>query len=215
MNDIPENLIGLDIGPKTIDRFKNVLSDSNTILWNGPLGLFENKNFELGTLEIAMHLSKIKVNNKIIIIGGGDTAAAVSKFNLNKEMTHVSTGGGSSMELMSGNKLIAIESMEVYKMTIKPIIAANWKMNKTPNEGIEFFDKIKSNFQVIEDIIIIIGTAFTGLNSFSTIPSIFKAAQNCHWEKSGAYTGEISVDMIKNCGADYVILGHFGKKAYF
>ena len=113
LSDIPENLIGLDIGPKTIDRFKNVLSDSNTILWNGPLGLFENKNFESGTLEIAMYLSKIKINNKIIIIGGGDTAAAVSKFNLNKEMTHVSTGGGSSMELMSGNKLIAIESMEV------------------------------------------------------------------------------------------------------
>ena len=113
LSDIPGNLIGLDIGPKTIDRFKNVLSDSNTILWNGPLGLFENKNFESGTLEIAMYLSKIKINNKIIIIGGGDTAAAVSKFNLNKEMTHVSTGGGSSMELMSGNKLIAIESMEV------------------------------------------------------------------------------------------------------
>ena len=113
LSDIPGNLIGLDIGPKTIDRFKNVLSDSNTILWNGPLGLFENKNFESGTLEIATYLSKIKINNKIIIIGGGDTAAAVSKFNLNKEMTHVSTGGGSSMELMSGNKLIAIESMEV------------------------------------------------------------------------------------------------------
>ena len=113
LSDIPENLIGLDIGPKTIERFKNVLSDSNTILWNGPLGLFENKNFESGTLEIATYLSKIKINNKIIIIGGGDTAAAVSKFNLNKEMTHVSTGGGSSMELMSGNKLIAIESMEV------------------------------------------------------------------------------------------------------
>ena len=113
LSDIPGNLIGLDIGPKTIERFKNVLSDSNTILWNGPLGLFENKNFESGTLEIAMYLSKIKINNKIIIIGGGDTAAAVSKFKLNKEMTHVSTGGGSSMELMSGNKLIAIESMEV------------------------------------------------------------------------------------------------------
>ena len=113
LSDIPGNSIGLDIGPKTIDRFKDVLSDSNTILWNGPLGLFENKNFESGTLEIATYLSKIKINNKIIIIGGGDTAAAVSKFNLNKEMTHVSTGGGSSMELMSGNKLIAIESMEV------------------------------------------------------------------------------------------------------
>ncbi len=100
-------------------------------------------------------------------------------------------------------------------MIIKPIIAANWKMNKTPNEGIEFFDEIKSNFSGDEDITIIIGTAFTGLNSFSTAPPIFKAAQNCHWEQSGAYTGEISVDMIKNCGADYVILGHSERRHIF
>ena len=100
-------------------------------------------------------------------------------------------------------------------MSIKPIIAANWKMNKTPNEGIEFFDKIKSNFSADKDITIIIGTAFTGLNSFSTAPPIFKAAQNCHWEQSGAYTGEISVDMIKDCGAEYVILGHSERRHIF
>ena len=100
-------------------------------------------------------------------------------------------------------------------MTNKPIIAANWKMNKTPNEGIEFLMNLKMNFQEIEDIIIIIGTAFTGLNSFSTVPPIFKAAQNCHWEQSGAYTGEISVDMIKDCNADYVILGHSERRHIF
>ena len=100
-------------------------------------------------------------------------------------------------------------------MSIKPIIAANWKMNKTPNEGTEFFDEIKSNFSGSQDIIIIIGTAFTGLNSFPTLPPIFKAAQNCHWEQSGAYTGEISVDMIKDCGADYVILGHSERRHIF
>ena len=68
LSDIPENLIGLDIGPKSIDRFKNVLSDSNTILWNGPLGLFENKNFELGTLEIATYLSKLKLKTKLLLL---------------------------------------------------------------------------------------------------------------------------------------------------
>ena len=100
-------------------------------------------------------------------------------------------------------------------MSIKPIIAANWKMNKTPKEGIEFFDEIKRNFSGNDKITIIIGTAFTGLNSFSTVPPIFKAAQNCHWEQSGAYTGEISVDMIKDCGADFVILGHSERRHIF
>ena len=78
LSDIPGNLIGLDIGPKSIESFKNVLSDSNTILWNGPLGLFENKNLESGTLEIATYLSEIKLDEQsCIIIGGGGTAAAL------------------------------------------------------------------------------------------------------------------------------------------
>ena len=95
-------LLGVELSARKNQKFNNPQASS-----------FENKNFELGTLEIAKYLAKINVNNKVTIIGGGDTAAAVSKFKLHREMTHVSTGGGSSMELMSGNKLIAIESMEV------------------------------------------------------------------------------------------------------
>ena len=113
VNEIPSNLMGLDIGPKTIDKFKRILKSASTVMWNGPLGLFENITFEEGTKDIATYLSDISEQNVKIIIGGGDTASAVSKFNLIKSMTHVSTGGGSSLELLSGNSLPAINSQEI------------------------------------------------------------------------------------------------------
>ncbi len=113
VNEIPSNLMGLDIGPKTIDKFKRILKSASTVMWNGPLGLFENITFEEGTKDIATYLSEISEQNVKIIIGGGDTASAVSKFNLIKSMTHVSTGGGSSLELLSGNSLPAINSQEI------------------------------------------------------------------------------------------------------
>jgi 3-phosphoglycerate kinase len=113
VNEIPSNLMGLDIGPKTIDKFKRILKSASTVMWNGPLGLFENITFEEGTKDIATYLSELYEQNVKIIIGGGDTASAVSKFNLIKSMTHVSTGGGSSLELLSGNSLPAINEQEI------------------------------------------------------------------------------------------------------
>jgi phosphoglycerate kinase len=113
VNEIPSKLMGLDIGPKTIKKFKKILKESKTVMWNGPLGLFENINFENGTKDIATYLSEIFMQDVKIIIGGGDTASAVSKFNLISKMTHVSTGGGSSLELLSGKSLPAIRALEI------------------------------------------------------------------------------------------------------
>ena len=113
VNEIPSKLMGLDIGPKTIKKFKKILKGSKTVMWNGPLGLFENVNFENGTKDIATYLSEIFLQDVKIIIGGGDTASAVSKFNLISKMTHVSTGGGSSLELLSGKSLPAIRALEI------------------------------------------------------------------------------------------------------
>ena len=105
--------MGLDIGPKTVKTFKRILKESKTVVWNGPLGLFENENFEIGTKNIADFLSKMISEDVKIIVGGGDTASALSKFNLINEMTHVSTGGGSSLELLSGKLLPAIKALEI------------------------------------------------------------------------------------------------------
>ena len=100
------NKIGVDIGPKTIDLFKKYIDKSSTIIWNGPVGMFELKPFEKGTKEIANILGN---SNAITIVGGGDTGAAIKKYKLNDKITHVSTGGGASLELLEGKNLPGIE----------------------------------------------------------------------------------------------------------
>ena len=111
-DSIPEKMMGLDIGPDPIQRFNSILGSSETILWNGPMGVFEVKGFESGTKEMAIHLVSCIASGSKVIVGGGDTAAALEKFDLMSEMTHVSTGGGASLELLSGNPLPAITALE-------------------------------------------------------------------------------------------------------
>ena len=110
-DSIPTNMMGLDIGNETIKLFSKILSQSGTILWNGPMGVFEKKEFENGTKEIAISLSNLKDENITTIVGGGDSASAVRKFSNIEDITHVSTGGGASLELLSGRSLPAIEAL--------------------------------------------------------------------------------------------------------
>ncbi len=106
---IPDNWIGLDVGPQTIGNYKKILNDAKTVIWNGPLGVFEFKKFAYGTEEIAKFLTTLKATT---IVGGGDSAAAVERFGLAHKLTHVSTGGGASLEFFEGKKLPGIEALE-------------------------------------------------------------------------------------------------------
>lgn len=106
--EIPEGKIAVDIGPKTISLFKNKLKSVKTVVWNGPLGIFEMDAFSNGTREIAEFIGSLKC---ISIIGGGDTAAAVAKFRQEDKMAHISTGGGASLEYMEGKTLPGIASL--------------------------------------------------------------------------------------------------------
>ena len=110
---IPKGQMGLDIGPKTIDSFSSLISNSKTVIWNGPMGAFELDNFDNGTKSLAKHIASCTEGGLISIIGGGDTASALRKFNLDNKMTHLSTGGGASIELLSGKNLPAIFALEV------------------------------------------------------------------------------------------------------
>lgn len=110
---MPVDQMGLDIGPKTIKSFSKHISESETIVWNGPMGVFESNFFQHGTRAIAEHIASCTKDGLVSIIGGGDTAFALRKFNLENKMTHLSTGGGASIELLSGKNLPAIFALEV------------------------------------------------------------------------------------------------------
>ncbi|NQU08718.1 MAG: phosphoglycerate kinase [Candidatus Abyssubacteria bacterium] len=106
--DIDNGWMGLDIGPKTVDLFRSELESAETIVWNGPLGAFEVKPFEEGTRSIAQCVAD---SGAVSVIGGGDTAAALSQFGLSGNMSHISTGGGASLEILEGKKLPGIEAL--------------------------------------------------------------------------------------------------------
>jgi len=107
--DLPDNMLGMDVGPKTLAKYKEVLSGAKTIVWNGPVGVFEFDAFAKGTEEVAKLVADATSKGSITIVGGGDSVAAVNKFGLASKMSHVSTGGGASLELLEGRKLPGIE----------------------------------------------------------------------------------------------------------
>ncbi|MGB3112596.1 MAG: phosphoglycerate kinase [Candidatus Omnitrophota bacterium] len=107
-DNIPDGWIGLDIGPLTVKNYESVLKDSKTIVWNGPVGLFEMKPFATGTRELAKFLSRLDATT---VIGGGDTVAAVNQLKLGEKMSHISTGGGASLEYLEGKELPGIAAL--------------------------------------------------------------------------------------------------------
>lgn len=108
-NDIPDGYMALDIGPKSVDLFKDVLKDAKTVVWNGPMGVFEMSNFANGTLEIGKFLGTL--SDATTIVGGGDSTAAVQQLGVADSLTHISTGGGASLEYLEGKTLPGIASI--------------------------------------------------------------------------------------------------------
>lgn len=108
---IPEGFMGVDAGPKSIEKFAQVLKNSKTIVWNGPLGIFEIDEFSKGTVEIAKIVALASKEGAITVVGGGDSVSAVKKAGVDKQITHISTGGGASLEFLEGKELPGIAAL--------------------------------------------------------------------------------------------------------
>jgi phosphoglycerate kinase len=110
-NEMPSDKVGMDIGPETIRQFREEIIAAKLVVWNGPMGVFEMDNFANGTNEIAMALADATKMGATTIIGGGDSAAAIAKAELENEVSHVSTGGGASLEFLEGKTLPGVEAL--------------------------------------------------------------------------------------------------------
>ena len=108
---IEDGFMGLDIGPKTVELYKEVLNDAKVIFWNGPMGVFEDSRFANGTKSVCAHIASLK--DAFSVIGGGDSAAASKEFGYSDDFSHVSTGGGASLEMIENNGVLpGIEIIE-------------------------------------------------------------------------------------------------------
>ncbi|MDD4046399.1 MAG: triose-phosphate isomerase [Tissierellia bacterium] len=212
VDKIPDEYMGLDIGEKTIEMYKEIIENSNTVIWNGPLGVFEMDNFANGTNTVAKAIADNK--DVVSIIGGGDSAAAIEKIGLAENITHISTGGGASLEFLEGKKLPGIEAVDNKR---KKLIAGNWKMNYDVEESLNLARKLSSS-EFNNDVDVLVCPPFTSL--YTVIQelknsSIKVGAQNMHFEDNGAFTGEVSPVMLKNMGVEYVIIGHSERRQHF
>lgn len=211
---IPEGWMGLDIGEKTIEIFSNQIKDAGTVVWNGPMGVFEFEKFANGTREVARAVAQ---SDAISIIGGGDSAAAIEILGFADEVSHISTGGGASLEFLEGKVLPGVDCL-MDKNPRRIFAAGNWKMNNgVPGKAVKTIDELKP-LVIDESNEIALAVPFTALSTSletAAYTNIKIAAQNCHFEDKGAYTGEISAQMLSEMGVAYVIIGHSERREYF
>lgn len=203
--------MALDIGSETSKAYAAALADAKMIVWNGPMGVFEMDAFCKGTEAVAKAVARSRA---ISIVGGGDSVAAIEKLGLAKRITHISTGGGASLEYLEGKVLPGVAALDDLR---RKMIAGNWKMHKTVSEAVELAEDIvmETNGTLNE---VVIFPPFTALETVADAidgKHVGYGAQDLHWEDKGAFTGAVSGAMIADICAEYVLVGHSERRTIF
>ena len=192
IDSLNQDYMALDIGEETRAAYAEALKDAKMIVWNGPMGVFEMDAFCKGTEAVAKAVAKSRA---VSIVGGGDSVAAIEKLGLAAKITHISTGGGASLEYLEGKVLPGVAALDDLR---RKMIAGNWKMHKNVNEAVELAEDIvmETNGTLNE---VVIFPPFTALESVADAidgKHVGYGAQDLHWEDAGAYTGAVSGAMI-------------------
>lgn len=211
VKNLNQNYMALDIGAETSKAYAAALADAKMIVWNGPMGVFEMDAFCKGTEAVAKAVAKSRA---VSIVGGGDSVAAIEKLGLAKRITHISTGGGASLEYLEGKVLPGIAALDDLR---RKMIAGNWKMHKTVSEAVELAEDIvmETNGTLNE---VVIFPPFTALETVADAidgKHVGYGAQDLHWEDKGAFTGAVSGAMIADICAEYVLVGHSERRTIF
>lgn len=211
VKNLNQAYMALDIGAETSKAYAEALADAKMIVWNGPMGVFEMDAFCKGTEAVAKAVAKSRATS---IVGGGDSVAAIEKLGLAKRITHISTGGGASLEYLEGKVLPGVAALDDLR---RKMIAGNWKMHKTVSEAVELAENIvmETNGTLNE---VVIFPPFTALETVADAidgKHVGYGAQDLHWEDKGAFTGAVSGAMIADICAEYVLVGHSERRTIF
>lgn len=211
VKNLNQAYMALDIGAETSKAYAEALADAKMIVWNGPMGVFEMDAFCKGTEAVAKAVAKSRATS---IVGGGDSVAAIEKLGLAKRITHISTGGGASLEYLEGKVLPGVAALDDLR---RKMIAGNWKMHKIVSEAVELAEDIvmETNGTLNE---VVIFPPFTALETVADAidgKHVGYGAQDLHWEDKGAFTGAVSGAMIADICAEYVLVGHSERRTIF
>lgn len=218
---IPAGFMALDCGPLSIKLNAAAVKASKTIIWNGPMGVFEMAKFEAGTKSLMDAVVEGTKTGVVSIIGGGDTATACKKYGTEEKVTHCSTGGGASLELLEGKELPGVTALDAapYMTQRKKIVGGNWKCNPKSLAEVKSLcaEFSKCTFDGTKVEVVICPTALHGT-------ATLEGLSGCAWEVgvqnisktgSGAFTGEWTAEMAAECGFGWTLIGHSERRSKY
>ena len=224
--DLPDGWTGLDIGPESAAAFAEVVSGAGTVLWNGPLGAFEDHRFADGTRIVAEAVAHCP---GFSVVGGGDSASALEELGLSDKVGYLSTGGGASLSFIeSEGHLPGIDALRAAPNAARgvsarrPLISGNWKMHHDHIEALHTVRdlglRIKS--EDVARVDVSVHPPFTDLRTVQTLVEkehipVALGAQHCSDEDAGARTGEVSPRFLARLGTAYVIVGHSERRTLY